>query len=176
MNTLCLWDIYIYIYTRGSFKKFYDPPRKKNYRWTFVLVTISNSESCLNFCVGEAHSKVRRGGKIWNLGETQKFFTNLAYIYIYIYIYIYAHTIQITSISFTISSSSIKYCDQTRIMLGLVYGISVIVGYLMPNPHIYIYIYIYIFFFLSKRSKEVLLIFFVFLEISKMRNRMEINL
>ena len=34
-------------------------------------------------------------------------------------------------------------------------------------------------FFLSKRSEEVLLIFFfffVFLEISKMRNRMEINL
>ena len=32
------------------------------------------------------------------------------------------------------------------------------------------------FFFLSKRSEEVLLIFFVFLEISKIRNRMEINL
>ena len=30
--------------------------------------------------------------------------------------------------------------------------------------------------FLSKRSDEVLLIFFVFLKISKMRNRMEINL
>ena len=30
--------------------------------------------------------------------------------------------------------------------------------------------------FLSKRSEEVLLIFFVFLEISKMRNRIEINL
>ena len=29
---------------------------------------------------------------------------------------------------------------------------------------------------LSKRSEEVLLIFFVFLEISKMRYRMEINL
>ena len=48
--------------------------------------------------------------------------------------------------------------------------------------HIYIYIYIYIYRerereFLSKRSEEVLLIFFfVFLEISKIRNRMEINL
>ena len=30
--------------------------------------------------------------------------------------------------------------------------------------------------FLSKRSEEVLLFFFVILEISKMRNRMEINL
>ena len=36
--------------------------------------------------------------------------------------------------------------------------------------------YVSILVFLSKRSEEVLLIFFVFLEISKMRNRMEINL
>ena len=45
--------------------------------------------------------------------------------------------------------------------------------YIYTHTHIYIYIYIYIY---TKRSEEVLLIFFVFLEISKMRNRREINL
>ena len=43
--------------------------------------------------------------------------------------------------------------------------------------HSYVSILVFfVFFFSSKRSEEVLLIFFVFLEISKMRNRIEINL
>ena len=48
--------------------------------------------------------------------------------------------------------------------------------YIYYFSYIYIYIYIYSSLFLSKRSEEVLLIFFRIFGNFKMRNRMEINL
>ena len=76
-------------------------------------------------------------------------------------------------------------------MAGFFYGISTLVGYLVPNPvytyKYYIYhslslsLYIYIYIFdkntrIKKTWRSPVNFFFVFLEISKMRNRIEINL
>ena len=87
--------------------------------------------------------------------------------YIYIYIYIYHHQVALQhgfppSLSLSLSLSLFLSCpnhpslpvgpsnyiqcphraDINKFLLVRFYGISTLVGYLMPNPYIYIYIYI----------------------------------